>query len=83
MREIIAEDQPFVRDEMPADDARRCSPTSPTRSRSSTGPDDDGHEPMPATAAGRHQASTENTPRFIDLCRGPHVPHRGGSGTSS
>ena len=81
MREIIAADQPFVRDELPRRrGARRCSPTSRTSSRSSSGY---GRRPTstPTTRArsapAARSACTATPPEFVDLCRGPHVPSTG------
>ena len=87
MREIIDEQQAFVREELPADDARKIF---------------DGHrfkleiienastDPMSATSAAGNVRTYENPPAkpkdhppfagrpgFIDLCRGPHVEHTG------
>jgi threonyl-tRNA synthetase len=87
MREIIDEHQLFVREELPADDARKIF---------------DGHrlkleiidnastDPMSATSAAGTVRTYENPPAkpkehppfagrpgFIDLCRGPHVEDTG------
>ena len=59
--------------------ARRCSPTSPTRSRSSSG----SRAPAPTTldsgevGGGDTISVYRNTPEFLDLCKGPHVPTTG------
>ena len=84
MREIIAESQPFVRDEMPADKAREVfadhrykleiidgastDPMSATRRRSRCAPTRTRRPPQVAPPFAGY-------PGFIDLCRGPHVPH--------
>ena len=88
MREIIAESQPFVRDEMPADKAREVFAGHRFKLEII---DDASTDPMSATSAsesvrtyenpptqpeGRRRRSTA-TPGFIDLCRGPHVPDTG------
>ncbi|CAN5727364.1 threonine--tRNA ligase [soil metagenome] len=73
MREIIAERQPFVRDEISAEAARELFAAHPYKLAISDGQADD---PMSATEAGSVR-TYENPPRFVDLCRGPHVPHTG------
>jgi threonyl-tRNA synthetase len=84
MREIIAEAQPFVRDELPAEDARKVFSGHPYKLEII---DNASSDPMSATSAAGAVRTYENTPRspkeqppfegypgFIDLCRGPHVP---------
>jgi threonyl-tRNA synthetase len=84
MREIIAESQPFVRDEMPADKARAVFAAHPYKLEII---DDASTDPMSATSASEAVRTYENPPPhpkaestfagypgFIDLCRGPHVP---------
>ncbi len=80
MRAIIAEQQPFVRDEQAADDARRLFADHPFKLEIIDGAADD---PTASTEAGmvrtyenpsEHKAA-EGRASFIDLCRGPHVPH--------
>jgi threonyl-tRNA synthetase len=73
MREIIAEEQPFVRDEIRDDEARKVFADHPFKLEIIDGTADD---PMSATASGLVR-TYENPPTFIDLCRGPHVPHTG------
>ncbi|MGH9137405.1 MAG: threonine--tRNA ligase [Acidimicrobiales bacterium] len=73
MREIIAEQQPFVRDELPADEARTVFKDHKYKLEII---DDASTDPMSATESGRVR-TYENPPRFIDLCRGPHVEHTG------
>jgi threonyl-tRNA synthetase len=73
MREIIAERQPFVRDELPAEEARAVFKDHPYKLQII---DDASTDPMSATEAGVVR-TYENPPRFIDLCRGPHVEHTG------
>jgi threonyl-tRNA synthetase len=70
MREIIAEAQPFVRDEIPAEDARVLFKDHRYKLEIIDGQADD---PTSATESGMVR-TYENPPRFIDLCRGPHVP---------
>jgi threonyl-tRNA synthetase len=73
MREIIDEEQPFVRDEITDDQARVVFADHPYKLEIIDGVADD---PMSATPSGLVR-TYENPPEFIDLCRGPHVPHTG------
>jgi threonyl-tRNA synthetase len=73
MREIIKEKQPFLRDEIADDEARKVFADHPFKLEIIDGTTDD---PMSATAAGLVR-TYENPPNFIDLCRGPHVPDTG------
>ena len=70
MREIIAERQPFLRDEIPEADALEVFKDHKYKCEIIRGAADD---PTSATEAGLVR-TYENPPRFIDLCRGPHVP---------
>src|SRR3546814_114920 len=83
MREIIAEGQPFVRDEMPAAKAREIFAGHRFKLEII---DDASTDPMSATSASEAVRTYENPPAapkenppfhgypgFIDLCRGPHV----------
>ncbi|MGH9273191.1 MAG: threonine--tRNA ligase, partial [Acidimicrobiales bacterium] len=84
MREVIAEAQPFVRDELPADRAREIFAGHRFKLEII---DDASTDPMSATSAAESVRTYENPPvrpkadppfvgypGFIDLCRGPHVP---------
>jgi threonyl-tRNA synthetase len=73
MREIMAESQPFIRDEISADEARRIFRDHKYKLEII---DDASTDPMSATESGLVR-TYENPPRFIDLCRGPHVEHTG------
>jgi threonyl-tRNA synthetase len=73
MREIIAEAQPFVRDEIPSDEARVLFKDHRYKLEIIDGQAED---PTSATESGTVR-TYENPPRFIDLCRGPHVPDTG------
>ncbi len=73
MREIMSEKQPFIRDELPADEARRVFKDHKYKLEII---DDASTDPMSATEAGLVR-TYENPPRFIDLCRGPHVENTG------
>ncbi len=74
MREIIAEEQPFVRDEIPADEARVVFKDHRFKLEII---DNASTDPMSGTSAEGKVRTYENPPRFIDLCRGPHVEHTG------
>jgi threonyl-tRNA synthetase len=87
MRELMAEQQPFVRDEMPADRAREVFAGHRFKLEII---DDASTDPMSATSVSESVRTYENPPAapkaeppfagypgFIDLCRGPHVPHTG------
>jgi threonyl-tRNA synthetase len=84
MREIIAEGQPFVRDHLSADEARKVFAAHPYKLQII---DDASTDPMSATSSTESVRTYENPPGapkadppfagypgFIDLCRGPHVP---------
>ena len=73
MREIIAERQPFLRDEIPDTQALELFAHHKYKCEIIRGAADD---PMSATESGLVR-TYENPPRFIDLCRGPHVPDTG------
>src|SRR3954447_14463272 len=73
MREIIKEEQPFIRDEIGADEARKVFKDHKYKLQII---DDASTDPMSATESGLVR-TYENPPRFIDLCRGPHVEHTG------
>jgi len=80
MREIIKADQPFVRSEMPAAAALQLFADQPykceiiERVSSGAAADDlDGGE----VGSGETISVYRNTPEFVDLCRGPHVPGTG------
>ena len=73
MREIIAEKQPFIRDEIPEDAALELFSGHKYKCEIIRGAAED---PMSATETGLVR-TYENPPRFVDLCRGPHVPDTG------
>ncbi|MBW3547207.1 MAG: threonine--tRNA ligase [Actinobacteria bacterium] len=71
MREIVAEDQPFVREEHDRDQGLELFADQPYKREIIEGVD-------PSEGAGGGQVSAyRNTERFVDLCRGPHVPSTG------
>jgi threonyl-tRNA synthetase len=75
MREIIAEDQPFVRDECPAEQGLELFADQPFKREIIERVD-------ASEVAGDGMVSTyRNTDRFVDLCRGPHVPSTGRLGS--
>ena len=84
MREIIEEGQPFVRDELPAEAARKVFAAHRFKLEIIN---DASTDPMSATSSSESVRTYENPPAqpkdeppfdgypgFIDLCRGPHVP---------
>ncbi|HEV3370633.1 MAG TPA: TGS domain-containing protein, partial [Acidimicrobiales bacterium] len=76
MREIMAEDQPFIRHEHTIEEGLSIFGDQPFK-REIIEAVDAGHEEVDAAAegAGAAQVSTYwNSPTFTDLCRGPHVP---------
>ena len=87
MREIIDEHQPFLRDEIPASDARAVFAGHRFKLQII---DDASTDPMSGTGARGEVRTYENPPAkpkehppfagrpgFIDLCRGPHVEDSG------
>jgi threonyl-tRNA synthetase len=79
MREIMKADQPFVRDELPAADALALFADQPYKceiiERVSTGSAD--NDDAGELGSGETISVYRNTPEFVDLCRGPHVPTTG------
>ena len=73
MREIIKEHQPFIRDEISESAALELFRDHRYKCEIIRGAAED---PMSATETGLVR-TYENPPRFIDLCRGPHVPDTG------
>ncbi|MEZ5261411.1 MAG: threonine--tRNA ligase [Acidimicrobiia bacterium] len=70
MREIIAEGQPFLRRECPVHEGLQIFKDHKYKREIIEGTVDD---PTSVTDSGTVRLY-ENPPRFIDLCRGPHVP---------
>ena len=82
MREIIkAEPAVRARRDVDGRGARRCSPTSRTRSRSSSASSRPRAPTTTRRRRGRRRAASisvyRNTDEFVDLCGGPHVPSTG------
>jgi len=75
MRKIVAEDQPFTREEFSIDEGLEIFKDQPfkieiIRAVSSGGTKEDLAEVANASVVSTYQ----NSPTFRDLCRGPHVP---------
>ncbi len=79
MAEIVKADQPFVRDELSPSDALALFADQPYKceiiERVSTGDADS--EDAAEIGGGETISVYRNTPEFVDLCRGPHVPSTG------
>jgi len=81
MRVIVKADQPFTRDELPAAEALRVFADQPYKceiiERVSSGvadPTDIDDLDSGEIGSGETISVYRNTPEFLDLCRGPHVP---------
>ena len=76
MNEIVKADQPFVRDEVSPAEALRLFADQPYKceiiERVSSGAAD--NEDSGEIGGGETISIYRNTPEFVDLCRGPHVP---------
>jgi threonyl-tRNA synthetase len=68
MREIIADDQPFEREEHTIEEGLALFADQPYKVEIINGVDAD------EGALGTVVSAYRNPPRFVDLCRGPHVP---------
>lgn len=68
MRVIVAEDQPFVREEHSAAEGLELFADQPYKTEIISAVD------TSEGAAGGAVSAYRNTPDFVDLCRGPHVP---------
>jgi threonyl-tRNA synthetase len=79
MAEIVKADQPFVRDELTPAEALKLFADQPYKceiiERVSTGAADS--EDAGEIGGGETISIYRNTPEFVDLCRGPHVPSTG------
>jgi threonyl-tRNA synthetase len=83
MREIVKADQPFVRDEVPADEALDVFADQPykveiikrVQELAASGASDD--LDAGEVDAGEMVSIYRNTDEFVDLCKGPHVPSTG------
>jgi len=76
MREIIAADQTFERFELPLDEAKTLMADHPYKQvfmdLAAAGEDADGE-----VGSGTEISFYRNSPEFVDMCRGPHVPSTG------
>ncbi len=86
MRQIIGEDQPFVREEHSVDGGLALFADQPFKVEIiegvSSAPSDSADralnkEAAPDIVPGGEVSAYRNTPAFVDLCRGPHVPSTG------
>ena len=68
MRQIVDEDQPFEREELTRDEGLALFADQPYKVEIIEGVDPE------EGAAGGSVSAYRNTERFVDLCRGPHVP---------
>ncbi len=68
MREIVAEDQPFVREEHSLEEGLELFGDQPYKREIIEAVD------PTEGAVGGVVSAYRNTPSFVDLCRGPHVP---------
>ncbi len=78
MREIIKARQPFVRSELPADQALDLMADHQYKRliiEAVTGGDNDGE--LAGEVGGEVISFYRNTDEFVDMCVGPHVPHTG------
>ena len=77
MQTIVAEAQPFVRDELSVDEGLSLFAEQPYKCEiiTSVGSLADEVDAAPEVVGGATIVSTyRNSPEFVDLCRGPHVP---------
>ena len=70
MAEIVAQDQPFVRDTVTRDEGLEIFAAHPFKREIIESVDD-------AEGAGGDEVSLYRNDGFVDLCRGPHVPSTG------
>ncbi len=76
MREIMAEDQPFVRHEHTIDEGLSLFEDQPFKREiiEAVGAGHDEVDAAAETYTGGQVSTYWNSPAFTDLCRGPHVP---------
>jgi threonyl-tRNA synthetase len=77
MREIIAEDRPFVREALSADAARRLFKDQPYKIELIDGLEAGGQDEYGAEIEGKPEISIYRDGDFVDLCRGPHIERTG------
>ena len=76
MLEIVSADQPFERAELPIDEALQVFADQPYKCEIIERVRQGGADGADAGEVGSGEAISiyRNTPEFVDLCRGPHVP---------
>src|SRR5438477_1183408 len=78
MREIVTERQPFEREEHSRDEGLALFADQPYKREIIEGIDAAGDDLATSEGAGDGVVSAyRNSPTFVDLCRGPHVPDTG------
>jgi threonyl-tRNA synthetase len=77
MREIIAEDHPFVREALSADEARRLFADQPFKIELIRGLEAGGQDEYGTEVEEKTEISIYRDGAFVDLCRGPHVERTG------
>jgi threonyl-tRNA synthetase len=79
MRDIVKADQAFVRDELPAAEALQLFADQPYKGEIIERVSGGGADTSDAGEVGGGDTISvyRNTPEFVDLCRGPHVPSTG------
>ncbi len=77
MREIIAEDRPFVREALSADEARRLFADQPYKIELIAGLEAGAQDEHGAEIDGKPEISIYRDGDFVDLCRGPHLERTG------
>ncbi|MGC2486476.1 MAG: threonine--tRNA ligase [Acidimicrobiales bacterium] len=74
MRAIVAEDQPFVRHEYSIPEALALFADQPFKVEIIEGVAAGDQEDLAETGGDQMVSAYQNSPAFVDLCRGPHVP---------
>ena len=74
MRAIVAENQPFVREEYSYDEGLDVFKDQPFKVEIITGVRDGASPEDASEVSGSVVSAYSNSPAFKDLCRGPHVP---------
>jgi threonyl-tRNA synthetase len=77
MREIVAENQPFVRQVVSADEARRIFADQPFKLELIDGLEKGAADEYGEVIAEKPELSIYRDGNFVDLCRGPHVDRTG------
>jgi len=74
MREIVSENQPFVREEYSYDEGLEVFKDQPFKVEIISGVRDGATPEDASEVSGSVVSAYSNSPAFKDLCRGPHVP---------